>query len=82
MVFQYNLNCVLFVGLVNHVFLLQMYAEGSDISQDNFCQLLLQAYKLSMDHYPDGPQTCKQLSNILRAVIDSAVSLFYMYMHV
>jgi hypothetical protein len=58
-----------------------MYAEGNDISQDGFRQLLLQAYKLSMDHYPEGPQTCKQLSNILKAVIDSAVSLFCLYMH-
>jgi hypothetical protein len=58
-----------------------MYAEGSDISQDGFHQLLLQAYKLSMDHYPEGPQTCKELSNILKAVIDSAVSLFCVHMH-
>lgn len=66
---------------MNSIFLLQMYAEGSDISQDGFRQLLLQAYKLAMDHYPEGPQTCKQLSNILKAVIDSAVSLFWLYMH-
>jgi hypothetical protein len=58
-----------------------MYAEGSDISQDGFRQLLLQAYKLSMDHYPEGPQTCRQLSNILKAVIDSAVSLFFAHVH-
>ncbi|XP_023720002.1 uncharacterized protein LOC111871259 isoform X2 [Cryptotermes secundus] len=50
----------------------KMYAEGSDIDQDGFRQLLLQAYKLAMDHYPEGPQTCKQLSNILQAVIDCA----------
>lgn len=66
--------------LVYHVFLLQMYAEGSDISEDNFRQLLLQAYKLSMDHYQEGPQTCKHLSSILKAVVDSAVSLFFMHM--
>jgi hypothetical protein len=56
-----------------------MYAEGSDISQDSFRQLLLQAYKLAMDHYSEGPQTCKQLSSILKAVTDSAVSLFWLY---
>jgi hypothetical protein len=59
------------------MFLLQMYAEGNDVTPDRFRELLLQAYKLAMDHYSGGPHTCAQLSNILKAVIESAVSLFY-----
>ncbi|PSN56687.1 hypothetical protein C0J52_00006 [Blattella germanica] len=50
----------------------RMYAEGKDASQDNFRHLLLQAYRLAMDHYTEGPQICKRLPNILNAVIDSA----------
>lgn len=50
----------------------KMYAEGNDITPDRFRELLLQAYKLAMDHYSGGPHTCTQLSNILKAVIESA----------
>jgi len=52
-----------------------MYAEGNDITPDRFCDLLYQAFKLAMDHYPGGPHTCAQVNNILKAVTDSAVSL-------
>jgi hypothetical protein len=53
-----------------------MYAEGNDITPDIFRDLLYQAFKLAMDHYSGGPHTCTQLSTTLKAVIDSAVSLF------
>jgi hypothetical protein len=53
-----------------------MYAEGNDITPDKFHDLLYQAFKLAMDHYSGGPHTCAQLFNILKAVTDSAVSLF------
>lgn len=53
-----------------------MYAEGNDITPDKFHDLLYQAFKLAMDHYSGGTHTCAQLTNILTAVTDSAVSLF------
>jgi hypothetical protein len=68
--------------IIELMFLLQMYAEGNDITPDKFHELLLQAYKLAMDHYSGGPHTCSQLPNILKAVIESAVSLFCVHMHV
>ena len=57
----------------------QIYAEGNDITQENFRQLLLQAYKLAMDHYTEGPQICSHLPNILNAIIDSAVSNIFIF---
>lgn len=56
-----------------------MYAEGNDITPDRFQDLLFQAFKLAMDHYSGGPHTCAQLPKILKAVTDSAVSLFCLY---
>ncbi|KAJ9588920.1 hypothetical protein L9F63_017798 [Diploptera punctata] len=50
----------------------KMYAEGADVNQDGFRCLLLQAYRLAMDHYTEGPQTCKHLPKILNAIIESA----------
>lgn len=31
-------------------------------------------YKLAMDHYPEGPQSCRYIFPTLRALVDSAVS--------
>uniref|UniRef100_A0A1B6FL81 TLDc domain-containing protein n=1 Tax=Cuerna arida TaxID=1464854 RepID=A0A1B6FL81_9HEMI len=50
-----------------------MYAENSDTMQtEQFHNLLLTVYKIAMDHYPDGPQSCRQLFKTLQAVVDSA----------
>ena len=62
--------------IIELMFLIQMYAEGNDITPDRFRDLLFQAFKLAMDHYSGGVHTCAQLPNILKAVTESAVSLF------
>nr|CAD7407638.1 unnamed protein product [Timema cristinae] len=50
-----------------------MYAEGDEITREQFNELLLAAYRLAMDFYPDGPpRTCLQLYKVLKAVVDSA----------
>lgn len=52
-----------------------MYADQSEyMKTDQFHQLLLIVYKIAMDHYPDGPQSCRQLFKTLQAIVDSAVS--------
>lgn len=33
-------------------------AEDGTVRPDDFRSLLYISYKLSMDHYPEGPQTC------------------------
>lgn len=53
----------------------QMFAEQSEYMQtEQFHNLLYTVYKIAMDHYPDGPQSCRQLFKTLHAVVDSAVS--------
>nr|CAD7445556.1 unnamed protein product [Timema bartmani] len=52
---------------------IKMYAEGDEITREQFNELLLVAYRLAMDFYPDGPpRTCLQLYKVLKAVVDSA----------
>lgn len=56
----------------------QMFAEQSEYMQtEQFHNLLYTVYKIAMDHYPDGPQSCRQLFKTLHAVVDSAVSSNY-----
>lgn len=51
-----------------------MYADGKEeIDQDQFRELLLAVYKLAMDHYPEGPQSCRYIFKTIQAVVDSAV---------
>ncbi|KAG8241568.1 hypothetical protein J6590_084161 [Homalodisca vitripennis] len=51
-----------------------MYAEHSDTMQtEQFHNLLLTVYKIAMEHYPDGPQSCRQLFKTVQAVVDSAI---------
>lgn len=55
-----------------------MFAEQSEYMQtEQFHNLLYTVYKIAMDHYPDGPQSCRQLFKTLHAVVDSAVSSNY-----
>lgn len=52
-----------------------MYADGKEeIDQEQFRDLLLAVYKLAMDHYPEGPQSCRYIFKTVKAVVDSAVS--------
>ncbi|XP_049792971.1 uncharacterized protein LOC126202926 isoform X3 [Schistocerca nitens] len=51
----------------------KMYSsDDSEVTQENFRDLLMAAYRLAMDHYPEGSVTCKRLYHTLQAVIDSA----------
>lgn len=52
-----------------------MYADGKDkIVIDQFHELVYAVYKLAMDHYPEGPQSCRYIFTTIKAVVDSAVS--------
>jgi len=52
-----------------------MYADGKEeIDQDQFRDLLIAVYKLAMDHYPEGPQSCRYIFKTVQSVVDSAVS--------
>jgi len=54
-----------------------MYADGKEeIDQDQFRDLLIAVYKLAMDHYPEGPQSCRYIFKTVQSVVDSAVSYF------
>ena len=53
-------------------------ACNPDISRDNFRDLIMTSYKLAMDHYPEGAQTCIKIYRTIQAVLDSAVSLIIM----
>ncbi|RVE43057.1 hypothetical protein evm_012288 [Chilo suppressalis] len=46
-------------------------AETDDnmVTPDGFRSLLYTSYKLSMDHYPEGPQTCPMIDKTLSAVV-------------
>ena len=56
--------------------LYQMYTDGEEnMTVEQFRDLLMAVYKLAMDYYPEGPQTCRQLFKTLQAVTDSAVSM-------
>lgn len=49
-------------------------ACNPEISRDNFRDLIMTAYKLAMDHYPEGAQTCIKIYRTIQSVLDSAVS--------
>ncbi|XP_008473651.1 uncharacterized protein LOC103510742 [Diaphorina citri] len=51
-----------------------MFADGKEeMDQKQFSDLLYSVYKLTMDHYPEGPQSCRHIFKTLKAVVDSAV---------
>lgn len=50
-----------------------MYADGKDeIKPDQLHELVYAVYKLAMDHYPEGPQSCRYIFTTIRAVVNSA----------
>lgn len=50
-----------------------MYTDGEEnMTVEQFRDLLMAVYKLAMDYYPEGPQTCRQLFKTLQAVTESA----------
>ncbi len=54
-----------------------MYADGKDeITIDQFHELVYAVYKLAMDHYPEGPQSCRFIFMTIKALVESAVSNF------
>lgn len=56
-----------------------MYTDGEEnMTVEQFRDLLMAVYKLAMDYYPEGPQTCRQLFKTIQAVTESAVSI-HMY---
>ncbi|KAJ0173378.1 hypothetical protein K1T71_011554 [Dendrolimus kikuchii] len=51
----------------------RMFGADTDenmVTPDGFRSLLYVSYKLSMDHYPEGPQTCLMIHKTLSAVVN------------
>ncbi|XP_046387105.1 LOW QUALITY PROTEIN: uncharacterized protein LOC124156543 [Ischnura elegans] len=52
---------------------LRIFSGGDEVRREVFHELLATAFKLAMDHYPEGgPQTCPLSERTLNAVVDSA----------
>lgn len=50
-----------------------MFSDGKEeMHQKQLSDLLYTVYKLTMDHYPEGPQSCRHIFKTLKAVVDSA----------
>lgn len=61
----------------------QIFSEGcEEVAQQQVSDLLMLTYRLAMDHYPGGPQTCLHIHHTLQAVVDSAVSIKSLLSHV
>ncbi|KAK3927388.1 Restriction of telomere capping protein 5 [Frankliniella fusca] len=51
----------------------KVFSEGSEeVAQQQVLDLLMLTYRLAMDNYPGGPQTCLHIHHTLQAVVDSA----------
>ncbi|XP_034237188.1 uncharacterized protein LOC117642768 isoform X2 [Thrips palmi] len=49
------------------------FSDGSEeVTQEQVFDLLMLTYRLAMENYPGGPQTCLQIHHTLQAVVDSA----------
>ncbi|KAK6636400.1 hypothetical protein RUM43_010061 [Polyplax serrata] len=53
------------------VYVKMFAACNPEISRDNFRDLIMTAYKLAMDHYPEGAQTCIKIYRTIQSVIDA-----------
>ncbi|XP_026278855.1 uncharacterized protein LOC113206822 isoform X1 [Frankliniella occidentalis] len=52
---------------------IKIFSEGSEeVAQQQVLDLLMLTYRLAMDNYPGGPQTCLHIHHTLQAVVDSA----------
>ncbi|XP_039297688.1 uncharacterized protein LOC111064287 [Nilaparvata lugens] len=51
---------------------LAMFGDNQSISNEQFRNLLLVIYKIAMYHYPEGPQSCRQLFRTVQAVVEGA----------
>ncbi|XP_071449047.1 uncharacterized protein [Hetaerina americana] len=52
---------------------LRIFCGSEEVSREAFHELLVTAFKLAMDHYPEGgPQTCPLSDRTMNAVVDSA----------
>jgi hypothetical protein len=61
----------LYDSLNDILFLFRMFGAETDdnmMTPEGFRNLLYTSYKLSMDHYPEGPQTCLMVSKKLNLV--------------
>lgn len=62
---------------------IKIFSEGSEeVAQQQVLDLLMLTYRLAMDNYPGGPQTCLHIHHTLQAVVDSAVSIKSLLSHV
>lgn len=50
---------------------LKMYGENGTLTPDSFRELLLAAYKITVDHYSGGPASCHLYSRTIQSVVDA-----------
>ncbi|XP_030032397.1 uncharacterized protein LOC115448913 isoform X2 [Manduca sexta] len=53
-----------------YVRMFSMETDENNVTPDGLRSLLYTSYKLSMDHYPEGPQTCLMINKTLSAVVN------------
>jgi hypothetical protein len=54
-----------------------MYAEENltDITKENFEKVATLSHVVALDHYPEGPRSCKQTKQTMGALSNAAVSI-------
>ncbi|XP_077299419.1 uncharacterized protein LOC143920410 [Arctopsyche grandis] len=74
----FRLQCEKFLGIMDDAAIVEVYVkmfcelEQEDMmNPDGLRMLLMTCYKLSMDHYSEGPQMCFMIHRTLNAVINS-----------
>ncbi|XP_021205458.2 uncharacterized protein LOC114246224 [Bombyx mandarina] len=58
------------VIIETYVRMFSMETDENNMTPDGLRNMLYTSYKLSMDHYPEGPQTCLMINQTLSAVVD------------
>ncbi|GBP20822.1 hypothetical protein EVAR_14548_1 [Eumeta japonica] len=73
----FRTHCERLMVLLDDAAILEAYVrmfsaddEGGQVKREGVRALLHTCYKLSMDHYPEGPQTCLKIHQTLSAVVD------------
>uniref|UniRef100_A0A6M2DRT9 TLDc domain-containing protein n=1 Tax=Xenopsylla cheopis TaxID=163159 RepID=A0A6M2DRT9_XENCH len=71
-------QCERFLGILNDTVILEGYIKmfsgsksADSVTPDGLRNLLMTCYRLAMDHYSGGPQTCLLIHRTLSAVVDS-----------
>ncbi|XP_063368875.1 uncharacterized protein LOC134657234 isoform X1 [Cydia amplana] len=74
----FRVQCEKILGMLDDAAIIETYVrmfsveeeEEGTVSAAALRALLYTSYKLSMDHYPDGPQTCLAINKVLNSVVN------------